>query len=53
MSTRDLESEAIAIAKLVKVIRQEIFDWNPFNFSGSFLSPFCTYYSENAYLYVA
>lgn len=38
LSTRDLESEAIAIAKLVKVIRQEIFDWNPFNFSGSFPS---------------
>ena len=35
-SNRNLESEAISMAKLVKVIRQEIFNWNPFNFSGSF-----------------
>lgn len=33
MSSRDLESEAISMAK---VIRQEIFDWNSFDFSGSF-----------------
>ena len=32
----DFESEAILMAKLVKVMRQEIFDWKPFQFSGNF-----------------
>jgi len=37
MSCRDLQSEAISMAKLVKVIRQEIFfEWGSFDFSGSF-----------------
>ena len=36
MSSHDLQSEAISMAKLVKVIRQEIFEWGSFDFSGSF-----------------
>ena len=35
--SRDFESEALAMVKLVKVIRQEIFEWDPaFHFSGCF-----------------
>ncbi len=45
MISRDLESEAIAMAKLVKVIRHEIFNWqNSFTFSGSF-PPNCQLHS--------
>ena len=37
MTYHDYESEAILMLKLViKVIRQEIFDWEPFQFSGNF-----------------
>ena len=36
MSYRDLQSEANSMAKLVEVIRQEIFEWGSFDFSGSF-----------------
>ena len=34
--SRDFEAEALAMAKLVKVVRQEIFEWAPFYFTGSF-----------------
>ncbi len=45
MISRDLESEAIAMTKLVKVIRHEIFNWrNSFTFSGSF-PPNCQLHS--------
>ena len=34
--SRDFEAEALAMAKLVKVIRKEIFEWAPFHFSAAF-----------------
>ena len=46
MNHHDFESEAILMAKLVKVMRQEIFDWKPFQFSGNFHN---TYYPKNFY----
>lgn len=33
---RDFTAEALSMAKLVKVIRQEMFDWASFKFTGSF-----------------
>ena len=36
MTYHDYESETILMLKLVKVIRQETFDWEPFQFSGNF-----------------
>ncbi len=36
MNSRDFDSEAVMMAKLVKVIRHEIFEWNSFHFTGSF-----------------
>ena len=34
----DFESKEILMAKLVKIMKQELLDWNSFHFSGSFAS---------------
>ena len=36
LDTRDFESEALLISKVAKIIRQEIFQWKQFYFSGQF-----------------
>lgn len=36
VDSRDFESEALAMLKLVKVLRREIFEWKTFEFTGSF-----------------
>ena len=38
VDSRDFESEALAMVKLVKVLRREIFEWKSFHFTGSFPS---------------
>jgi hypothetical protein len=38
VDSRDFESEALAMLKLVKVLRHEIFEWKSFKFAGSFPS---------------
>ena len=38
MSQHDFDSEAILMVKLAKIMRQEIFGWGPFEFSGNFPS---------------
>lgn len=38
MDSRDFEAEALAMVKLEKVLRREMFDWNPFHFTGNFPS---------------
>ena len=38
VDSRDFESEALAMVKLVKVLRREIFEWKLFHFTGSFPS---------------
>ena len=37
VDSRDYESEALAMVKLVKVLRRKIFEWKSFQFTGSFL----------------
>jgi len=36
INSRDFGSESISMAKLAKIIRREIFEWDTFNFSGKF-----------------
>ena len=36
VDSRDFESEALAMVKLVKVLRREVFEWKSFQFTGSF-----------------
>ena len=36
LDTPDFESEALLISKVAKIIRQEIFQWKQFHFSGQF-----------------